>query len=48
MLRIFIFLVTITTSYSQTLTGVISDDANKPLEYSNITAKKHYTKKLLC
>ena len=34
----FFFFISFLTN-SQTLTGVISDDANKPLESSNIKAK---------
>lgn len=39
MLRIIIFLLFITISQAQTLTGVISDDFSKPLESANIIAK---------
>ena len=35
----FIFLFTFFSSQAQTLTGVISDDLNKPLESANIIAK---------
>ena len=39
MLRILFFLLFLITSQAQTLTGVISDDLNKPLESANIIAK---------
>ena len=40
MLRILFFLLFLITSQAQTLTGVISDDLNKPLESANIIAKQ--------
>ena len=41
MLRILLFLIFTTFSYSQsrTITGVVSDDTNKPLESANVIAK---------
>jgi hypothetical protein len=41
MLRIVLFLIFTTFSYSQsrTITAVVSDDTNKPLESANVIAK---------
>jgi len=36
---LFILLFTIQFSFSQTLTGVVSDTLNKPLENANVIAK---------
>jgi hypothetical protein len=39
MLRVILFLLFSTFSFSQTITGVVSNDINKPLESANVIAK---------